>query len=285
MTPRPVDLGPVAETLLIPLYGRAAFTRRGSRLIHDPAAVAMVDAIDWGFARFDGAPSLLGSVLRTRWIDLWVGAWLDRHPAGTVVELGAGLNTRADRLGRPDAHWVDVDLPDAMALRRRFVGEAPGRRQVSGSVVDGDWAERAAASPGPWLVVAEAVLCFLPPEDVAAALGHAVALASRPGAPVGSEVAFDTWGTWMRDNQGEHDVLKVMDASVRWFCDDPRDVERLAPGLHLAESASLADAPPALVELLDPPDRAVFAAAGEGPQARAYRLNRFTVRREQRASG
>jgi O-methyltransferase involved in polyketide biosynthesis len=277
MTPTPVDLGPVAETLLIPLYGRAVLTRRGSPLIDDQAAVAMVDAIDWDFGRFDRAPSLLGSVLRTRWFDLWAADWLDRHPGGTVVELGAGLNTRAERLDRPGAHWLDVDLPDAMALRGRFVAETARRRQVAASATEAAWAEAAAELPGPWLVLAEAVLCFLPEDQVAAALRHAVTLGTRAGTPPGSEVAFDTWGTWMRDNQDDHDALKVMDARVRWFSDDPTDAERLALGLQLAESASLADAPPALADLLGPDDRAAYETAGQEPQARSYRLNRYTV--------
>src|SRR5919109_2471064 len=114
------DLGPVAETLLIPLYGRATLTRQGSALIDDPTAVEMVEAIDYDFSRFDGAPSLFGAVLRTRVLDVWIQRWLSAHPAGTVVEIGAGLNTRFERLDNGLAHWLEVDLPDAMTLRRRF---------------------------------------------------------------------------------------------------------------------------------------------------------------------
>jgi O-methyltransferase involved in polyketide biosynthesis len=60
-----VALGPVQETLLIPLYGRAVETRKNRSVLRDPKALEMVDAIDYDFAKFDGGPSLLGSVLRT----------------------------------------------------------------------------------------------------------------------------------------------------------------------------------------------------------------------------
>jgi O-methyltransferase involved in polyketide biosynthesis len=269
------DLGPVAETLLIPLYGRATLTRRGSALISDPRAVEMVDAIDYDFSPFDGAPSLLGAVLRTRVLDVWIQRWLGAHSSGTVVEIGAGLNTRFERLDNGLAHWLEVDLPDAMALRRRFFADTDRRRMLAGSVTDDAWATTAASMPGPWFVVAEAVLCFLPEPDVRRALGHMIALASS-GPPV-SEVAVDTWSTWLRDHQDDHDALKSVDARVEWFCDTPAEVEALAPGLTTAESITLDDAPTELRDRLTPDEQAIIDAARGQPPMTAYRLNRFTT--------
>src|SRR5688500_4885880 len=107
------------ETLLVPLYGRATMTRQGSDLIHDPKAIEMVEAIDYDFARFDGSMSLIGSVLRTRIFDRWLTRWLDAHPTGTVVEIGAGLNTRFERVDNGTARWIELDLPEVVELRRR----------------------------------------------------------------------------------------------------------------------------------------------------------------------
>jgi O-methyltransferase involved in polyketide biosynthesis len=271
------DLGPVAETLLIPLYGRASLTRSGSALIQDPRAVEMVDAIDYDFGVFDGAPSLFGAVLRTRVLDVWLQRWLSAHPAGTVVEIGAGLNTRFERLDNGLAHWLELDLPDAMALRRRFFADTDRRRMLAGSVTDDAWVAAATALPGPWFVVAEAVLGFLPEAEVRRALGHVAAVAvASTGAP-GSEVAVDTWGTWMRDHQDGHDALKVMNARVEWFCDRPAEVEAMTPALRTAESVTLADAPAELLERLSPDEREMLDAARDQPQLTTYRLNRFTV--------
>lgn len=38
------------------------------------------------------------TILRTAALDQWIGEFLAEHPAGTVVEIGTGLNTRFDRL-------------------------------------------------------------------------------------------------------------------------------------------------------------------------------------------
>ena len=37
-----------------------------------------------------------------------------------MVELGTGLNTRFERTDNGTAHWIDLDLPDTIALRRQF---------------------------------------------------------------------------------------------------------------------------------------------------------------------
>jgi O-methyltransferase involved in polyketide biosynthesis len=37
--------------------------------------------------------------LRTAGFDEWVKGFLSRHPEGTVVEIGAGLNTRFETRG------------------------------------------------------------------------------------------------------------------------------------------------------------------------------------------
>ncbi|MGW0609036.1 class I SAM-dependent methyltransferase [Streptomyces sp. NPDC002788] len=112
MTQRGADLGTVQETLLIPLYGRAVESRKKDAILTDPRAEEIVAAIDYDFARFDNLPSLTGAVLRTSLFDRWVTDFLAAHPAGTVVELGTGLNTRYERTDSGRARWFELDLPD-----------------------------------------------------------------------------------------------------------------------------------------------------------------------------
>ncbi len=242
-----VDLGAVQETLLIPLYGRADLTRQGSALIDDPKAAEMVEAIDYDFARFDGTPSLFGCVLRTRIYDHWISRWLREHPAGTVVEIGAGLNTRFERLDNGRVHWIDLDLPDAMELRRRFFVETDRRRLLAGSVLDGEWLDVVASSPGPWFFAAAAVLIYLPEADVRRTLGR---VARRfPGSPI----AFDTWGSWMLERGGD---------------------------LRLVESCTFPTAPSAVLDLVADEIRELMIAFADDPRVQEYRQNLFeSVRR------
>lgn len=271
-TPDPMALGAVQETLLIPLYGRATFTRQHPRLINDPKAVAMVDTLDYDFSGFDGTMSLVGSVFRTRIYDRWISRWLRDNPTGTVVEIGAGLNTRYERLDNGTAHWVELDLPDAVALRRRFFSDTDRRSIVAASILDPDaWLPAVEATGGPWFFAAEAVLIYLDPVDVVAALAT---IGSRFGP---APVAFDTWGAWMADHQGDHDTVGALDAEFRWFCDDPATLEIPDVTVDVAERFTFLDAPAELHALLPDAIREMLPAAADDPQMRNYHQNLLTL--------
>lgn len=249
-----VRLGEVQETLLIPLYGRAQQTRTRPRLLNDPKAVEMVEAIDYDFARFAG-PSSLGATLRTCILDVWVRAFLAEHPTGTVVEIGTGLNTRFERVDNGQVRWIDVDLPDVIALRRQFFADSDRRRMIAGSVLDPAWTDTVRSRPGPYFVVAEAVLVYLAESEVKQALR--LITERLPG----SRVALDTAGAWIVANQHRHDALKKVAAKMTWACDDPRELERWGLGLRLLESRDLAQLPEQLRGSVPVTTRCALSAA------------------------
>ena len=52
-------------------------------------------------------------------IDDEVRAFIRQHPDAVVAQIGAGIDARFERLGRPAiTAWVDMDLPEVIALRR-----------------------------------------------------------------------------------------------------------------------------------------------------------------------
>ncbi|MGW6735499.1 class I SAM-dependent methyltransferase [Streptomyces sp. NPDC055013] len=267
------QLGETQETLLIPLYGRAVQTRKRNGLIHDPKAVEMVDSLDYDFSRFHGAKSLIGATLRTLQFDAWVAGFLRRHPSGTVVEIGTGLNTRFERLDNGTVHWFDLDLPDVMALRRTFFQDTDRRHTIAASVTDPTWTEAVRASPGPYFMVAEAVLIYLDQDGVRSVFDL---VADRfPGA----ELALETAGSRAIDRQDNHDVLGRMAARMRWRCDDPKEVETWRAGIELAESRTFADFSGAVRSAVPLPVRLLLRAMTviRRRDIDAYRLNRYRV--------
>jgi O-methyltransferase involved in polyketide biosynthesis len=67
-------------------------------------------------------------------------------------------------------HWIDLDLPDPIELRRKFFADSGRRRMVAASVTGEDWLPIVAQSPGPYFFVADGVLAYLTDEQVAAFL-------------------------------------------------------------------------------------------------------------------
>ncbi len=267
-----VDLGAVQETLLIPLMGRAAETCRGG-LVDDPKAVSIVDQLDYDFSKWRRSRSLVGASLRTRMMDEDVSAFLMMHPTGTVIELGCGLNTRFERLDNGSCRWIDLDLPDVIALRRRFFADTYRRRMMSASLLDDSWLDE--VGEGPACFVSEAVLIYLDEADARRTLAK---IATRfPGA----WLVFDTTCRSMVEGQGQHDAMRHLpkESWFRWSCDDPRLLEGVGPGLVLDRSRTFADASPKLRRRLPWTLRAMlrFTPGLIRRRIEGYRLNRFIV--------
>jgi len=245
-----IQLGGVQESMLVPLYARAVETLRKRPILEDPKAVEMVESIDWDFRRFKQRWRVVLGVVRTAMFDEWVRDFLGRHPQGTVVEIGAGLNTRFERLDNGTLHWFDLDLPDAVELRKKFFTDSGRRVTLAASVLDPGWMAAVLQSPGPYFFVAEGVFFYLTEPEVKAALAQIAA--NFPGA----SVAFDTASLRVMSRLNKDHARQKLNARIAWACDDPSEIERWKIGLHLVESRSLMAPPNSLRSRLSLPMRA-----------------------------
>jgi len=182
-------LAGISETMLWSLHNRASEARRCDGVLVDPECLHIQSSINYDFARHFGAP--LGSLAaRAAEIDRVLRSWLDRHPEGTVVSLGEGLETQRRRVDNGRMRWLSVDLPDAIRLRERFLTPTDRFRHFAASALDPAWMDAVDASSGV-MIVAQGLLMYLPPEQV----GQLIAgIADRfPGA----ELVFDAIPRWL----------------------------------------------------------------------------------------
>ena len=275
MTKVTVELGPVQETLLIPLLGRAVETQKRNGLIQDKKAVSIVESLDYDFSKWEKSRSLAGATLRTRMFDQDVQAFLSEYPTGTIIEIGCGLNTRFERLDNGQARWFDLDLPDSLALRRQFFQDEPRRTMIAASVLETNWMETVAATGGPWCFISEAVIIYL---EAAQAQQAITQIANRfPGA----WFLTDTTAKAMVNSQSTHDAMRYMsqDSWFRWACDDPHELETWGANLHLVKSRTFLDAGSDLMKYapLQIKILARWAPWLIRRQLAGYRLNRFVV--------
>jgi O-methyltransferase involved in polyketide biosynthesis len=229
-----VRLGAVQETLFIPLAARARAAQRRRPVLRDQKAVQIAESVEIDAKYGRGAGGSV-AVLRSVLLDAWVRTFLARNPAGTVVEIGTGLNSRFERVDNGLVHWIDLGLPDTIELRRTFFADTDRRRMVAASVTDEDWLPIVAHSPGPYFFVADGVLAYLTEEQVTTLLTR---IASHF---LGAFIALDTFPQRTLDWQLQLAARRGIPARFRWACDDPHSLERL--GLRVVESTGVARLP------------------------------------------
>lgn len=139
-----VALAGVPETMLWTLHNRASEALRADGVLRDDQAVRLYHAIDYDYVRHFGKAD--GShAIRSRLFDDALRPWLAAQPGGTVVELGAGLETQLWRVDDGRVQWLCVDVPDAIALRERLLPAHPRCRNLAMSALDLRWLDAAAS--------------------------------------------------------------------------------------------------------------------------------------------
>jgi len=181
-------LAGISETMLWSLHNRASEARRADGVLVDPESLHIQSAIDYDFARHFGDP--VGTLAaRAVEIDRVLRLWLERHPEGTVVSLGEGLETQGRRVDNGRMRWLSVDLPDAIRLREHFLAPTDRFRHISVSALDPAWMDAVDPSSGVF-IVAQGLLMYLAPERVRQLFAG---IADRfPG----SELVFDAIPRW-----------------------------------------------------------------------------------------
>jgi len=216
-------LSGIPETMLIPLWARAVETVREKPIIRDDMAVEMVSRIDYDFAKFKKSwLSQVGVSIRTMLIDNAVHDFVTRHPGAQIVNLGAGLDTRCERLKEEAiVSWHDLDVPHAIELRRKFFAESERNRFIAKSVFDLSWMDDMDAAGQKTLIIAEGLLMYFTEEDIRVLFKQ---LAARfPGA----EMLFEMLAPFLVGKSKHHDAVSKIGsrAEFKWGLKDSREIE------------------------------------------------------------
>lgn len=184
------QLAGVPETLLIPLWARAIEQSRAQPLIVDPTAARIVATLDFDFDTFARKKVATENFcVRATLIDQ-VALDAIGESQRTVVEFGPGLDTRFQRIEGKLHRWIEVDFPEVISLRNRFIEVNPRCMRIARSMLDWSWIDEAGPLGERPLFIAEGVLYFFTPAQVREFL---TTLADRfPG----SSIIFDCVGAW-----------------------------------------------------------------------------------------
>lgn len=225
------DLSPVSETLYIPLLAKAQESKRPHPILVDPMALEISERLHFdleGSGFNGGSIANQGIIVRTEVIDEAIKKHLSVSPSLTVINLGAGLDTRISRIDDERIVWYDLDLPEVIELRRRYFSENDRVKFIAESVLDPSWvSEIAPEHRANVVIVAEGILMYLSEVEVKQVM-HMIA-----GGFPGAHMYFDAVHRFF--------VGKGVSSKFVWGVEQARDIERLDPSIVLEEAWSNGD--------------------------------------------
>ena len=135
-----IKLTEVKETLLIPLYSKAAETKKDNPIIIDQKAVEIISKIDYDHAALKiPMKTHITICMRAKQFDNYVKKFLMSEPRSNVINLGCGLDSRFDRVDNGMVEWYDLDFPEVIQLRSSFYKETNRYHLIPSSVTDYNW--------------------------------------------------------------------------------------------------------------------------------------------------
>ena len=157
----------VPETMIQTLYARAKESKKKKHYIYDEQAIGIVEKLDYDFSKADKDMKMsAGVIARTIMLDKMVSDYVDKHPEATVINIACGMDTRVYRVDNGKIRWFNIDLPETIAVRKRFLDENDRIKMMAYSAMDEAWADDIGEVAGDVLVVIEGLSMYLSENDI-----------------------------------------------------------------------------------------------------------------------
>ena len=132
----------VERTLCIPLWSRAIASEKLPGILPDSDAVRILK--EMGETK---PPTVLyylecgalAGAIRQYDLACEIRSYLKDHPKACVTELGAGLSCLRRQMKNEHSQWINVDLPDVIACREKYIPCGTKERNVISDITDTRW--------------------------------------------------------------------------------------------------------------------------------------------------
>lgn len=219
-----VQMQGVPETMLQTLYARAAYSKKSNAKFRDDKAVEIVSQMDYDFS-LAGKDQMMskGVIARTILLDRMVGDFIRKNPKGTVINIACGMDTRVYRLKTPlSVRWYNLDLPETIQVRRRFLTENGRISMIAKSAMDESWAEEIEEPEGKTLVILEGLVMYLSEKDVKQILSIISGRFRQ------AEVIMETMNPWVVNHMKEKSI-EATKAKFTWGIRSGKELEDISP--------------------------------------------------------
>jgi O-methyltransferase involved in polyketide biosynthesis len=243
-----MDLSQISRTAILTLISRAVASEVKSAGLPDPMAVLSLDRlisaatgedrrwIEREKRTFAGHQRLhaVAGARRAKVFDAAAARFIAENPACTVISLGCGFDTRYWRIAHEHYRYIDLDLPEVIALKKEILKNHLGYEMIGRSVLDAAWIDEVTAGGNShFLLVAEGLFDWLPKQEAIRLLALLGQRFER------SQIVLD-WvpESWTR---GPMKWAMRLESRINWGLavswasgiKHPREIESFGPGLKV----------------------------------------------------
>jgi O-methyltransferase involved in polyketide biosynthesis len=247
-----MNLSQVSRTAILTLITRVVASEKQNAVFNDPMAIRCLEGLlsiaspeekKWIVSRkrFYGSISAHDAIAGARRAKVF-DSIANRHVAGnprcTIINLACGFDTRFWRIANENCRYVEIDLPEVVALKREIFKDGLGYELIGCSVLDPSWLDKVTADGSSrCLLLAEGLLMFLPKPDVIQLFRRLANSFSD------SQFVFDV--VPRKYLKGMWKMLLRLETTINWRLDvswlsgikDAREIETYAPGIRVIGEA------------------------------------------------
>jgi len=243
-----MDLSQVSRTAILLLICRAVESEKNKTEYYDPMAVFCMDRLMALATEEDrrwiirhkrsyegiGERDAKAGTRRGKVIDHAANCFIADNPNCTVINLACGLDTRFWRINNQKCHFIEIDLPEVIKLKREILKEHLGYELLSCSALDTSWIDKVTMSRNTgFLIIAEGLFMWFTQHD-------AIKLIKEFGEKFSqSQLILDmvpekyTKGIWKQLFRLHSRIEWGLDVSWDFGIKNPHDIEAFGNGLKV----------------------------------------------------
>ena len=230
-----VSVTGVPETMIQTLYARAKESEKDNPMIRDDMAAEIVSKLDYDFSNADKDKAMsYGVIARTIVLDEMVERYLSKNPKTVVINIASGMDTRCYRMKGKYLRWYNVDLPETMKIRKRFLTETGPVYQIAKSAMDASYIDDIDYHGKNILVIIEGLTMYLCEKDIR----KMFFIIEKSFQEV--TVMVETMSPFVVNHVKEKSI-EGSNAKFTWGVKNGTELQRIVPGFSVQQEVSLVE--------------------------------------------
>jgi O-methyltransferase involved in polyketide biosynthesis len=242
-----MNLSEVSQTAILALTCRVVESEKKNPVFNDPMAVLSLERLlflssEEEKKRFLHWKKMYSGInahdekaraLTAASFDRIASLFITNNPGCTVINLACGFDTRFWRIEHKECKYIELDLPEVIALKKELLKDLLDYELIGCSVLDTSWIDMVTSNGnGNFLLLAEALFYYLPRQEVTRILQQIARRFDRSQLVLDMAPAKYTKGLWKRAIQIESRVWDI-DVSFVSGIENPGEIESYGSGFKV----------------------------------------------------